>query len=183
MKTAGVRSLCSVVALAMVFACARTMELSAQAKAGQATSGGYNLFKEVSDKKNVIVWRNSPADAIPGDVCNILQACGGQTRLIALPVATEKGQQVGRGLFITPARDAKQGDMVILFRQTPTDRYFFLLSSDGSLQRAAYIDLGKPVKQWLAIAASLVRTQFDQEKKIWHDHVLKIGAAPAQESN
>ena len=92
--------------------------------AGQAKPT--NLFKEVMDRKDKIVWKNAPANAIPPDVCMILQACAGAPdKLIALPKVTEAGKQVARGLFWSRTNDAKKADVVILLRQTPTDAYFF----------------------------------------------------------
>ncbi len=170
MNTVGIRSLRLVVVLATAVACAWPIALSAQ---------DYNLFKEVSDKKNTITWSNAPSNALPRDVCNILEACGGQSKIIVLPVATERGQRVGRGLYLSPARDSAQGDFVILQRQTPSDIYFFRLSKDGNLEKTAYIDLANPLKNWLAMGVSLARNRFDPEKQTWHDHVMKLGA-PAQ---
>jgi hypothetical protein len=86
--------------------------------AGQAKPG--NLFKEVSDRKAKIVWKNAPPNAIPQDVCTILAVCGpGGDKLIAMPKATEGGTSVSRVLMLS--HDAKKADVVVLLRQTPSD--------------------------------------------------------------
>ena len=169
-----IRNLFWAVAVTAVFVSVQPMALSAQTKPAPA-GGTFNLTKEVSDKKGAIVWKDAPSDAIPREVCTILTACGGQNKLIALPAATEGGQKVGRGMFLSKSRDGKT-DLIILLRQTYNDRYFYLLGPDGNLQKAAFIQLG--AKSWQPIAAALVQPTFDKEKKAWHDHVLKLGAAP-----
>src|SRR3989304_9926887 len=64
--------------------------------AGQARPS--NLFKEVVDRKARIVWRNAPQNAIPADVCMLLQTCAGAPdKLIALPAVTEAGKGVAGG--------------------------------------------------------------------------------------
>lgn len=180
MSNTRVRNLSFAVCLSFLFASTPPMALAAQAKPGQA--GTFNLFKEVSDKKGVIIWRDAPENALPQDVCNILQVCAGPIKYIAIPVATEKGQKVARALYL--AEDAKKANLVVLERQTAADVYFFLLAPDGNLQKAAYLDLAAPVKQWVSMGSSLAKPQFDQDKVVWHNYVLKLGApAPAQQGN
>ena len=164
-----VRTLSFRVWLSLLFASALPVALAAQAT--------FNLFKEVSDKKAAIVWKDAPADALPSAVCNILAACNGSIKLIALPPATENGQKVGRALFI--AEDAKKSMTLILERQTGADVYFFLVGPDGNLQKAAYLDLGKAARQWVSMGSSLGKPQFDKDKVIWHDRVQKLGAPAA----
>jgi len=143
--------------------------------AGQAKPT--NLFKEVVDRKGRIVWRNAPQNAIPPDVCSLLQACAGAPdKLIALPRVTEAGKTVVRALFLSRSNDAKKADMVVLARQTPTDYYFFALAPDGTLMKAAYATTGKP---WVQMGSALSRPTFDKDKQIWLDHLAKIAAAPA----
>jgi len=176
----GIRNLFWAVVVTAVFVSVQPVALFAQAKPG--ASGTFNLAKEVSDKKGAIVWKDAPADAMPREVCTILAACGAQNKLIALPPATEGGQKVGRGMFLSKSRDGKS-DLIILLRQTYNDKYFYLLGPDGNVQKAAFIQLG--AKSWSPIAVALVQPTFDKEKKVWHDHVLKLGAAPpaAPQSN
>jgi hypothetical protein len=171
MNSVGIRNLGLGIFLSLTVASVQPLLHAAQ----PAQAGAVNLSKEVMDKKNVIVWHDAPAEAIPSDVCGILQVCTGKTKLIALPAATEEGIKVVRGLFLT--QDSKHADVVVLARQTPSDRYFYLLSADGKLQKAAFVQLGS--KQWSPIAASLAGPQFDKETKVWHDRVMKLGAAPA----
>ena len=136
-----------------------------------------NLFKEVVDRKGKIVWRNAPQNAIPMEVCTILQACAGAPdKLIALPPVTEAGKRVARGLFLSRSNDAKKSDMVVLTRQTPTDAYFFALAADGTLMKAAYWTTGKP---WIQMGNALARPAFEKDRQVWLDHVAKLGAAPS----
>ena len=140
-----------------------------------------NLFKEVVDRKGKIVWKNAPANAIPQDVCTILQACAGAPdKLIALPKVTEAGKQVARGLFLSRTNDAKKADIIILLRQTPVDAYFFALAPDGTLQKAAYWVTGKP---WVPMGVVLSRPIFEKDKQVWLDHMPKLSAAPAAASD
>lgn len=172
MKNAGVRRLFLPVILCVVFAAPQPMAMAGQA--AKQSGGAYNLYKEVSAGKGKIVWRKAPANAIPDSVCALLEVCAGETKLIVLPPATEGGQKVGRGMFLTRARGAKGADAVVLERQTLTEIYFMLVSPNGGLEKAAYRELGK---QWLVIANSLARPTFNKEKKIWHDHLVKLGVA------
>jgi len=138
--------------------------------AGQAKPT--NLFKEVMDRKEKIVWKNAPANAIPHDVCVILQACAGAPdKLIALPKVTEAGKQVARGLFWSRTNDAQKADVVIILRQTPVDAYFFSLGPDGAVQKAAYWANGKP---WVPMGAAISRSISEKDKQVWLDHVAKL---------
>jgi hypothetical protein len=154
----------------LCFAIAGTLGLAGQAKPT-------NLFKEVVDRKGKIVWKNAPANAIPPDVCTILQACGGAPdKLIALPKVTEGGKQVARGLFLSRTMD-KKADVIILLRQTPVDAYFFLVGPDGTVQKAAYWVTGKP---WVPMGVAISRSVSDKDKQVWLDHMAKLSsAAPA----
>jgi len=142
--------------------------------AGQAKPT--NLFKEVVDRKAKIVWRNAPGNAIPMDVCSILQACGGAPdKLIALPKVTEGGKQLARGLFLSRTMD-KKSDVIIMTRQSPTDAYFFSLGPDGNVLKAAYWTTGKP---WVPMGAAISKSVSDKDKQVWLDHLIKISSAPA----
>jgi hypothetical protein len=150
------------------------LALAGQLVAAQ-TGGQYNLFKEVMAKKDTIVWKNAPDNFIPTPVCTLLQVCGGNPdKFIALAPVTEGGQKVGRGLFLT--KDAKHADSIMLLNQA-LDVYFFLVSPDGTLQKAAYHQAG--ATSWLPIANSLAQPAFDKDKKIWHDRIAQLGGAPA----
>jgi hypothetical protein len=141
------------------------------------TAGQYNVFKEVMAKKDAIVWREAPENLIPAPVCNLLQACAGNPdKLIVLAPTTENGQKVGRGLILTKLQDAKHSDALLMLDQG-LDVYFFLVSPDGTLQKAAYHQAGGT--SWLAIASSLAQPTFDKDKKLWHDRVAQLGGAPA----
>lgn len=142
--------------------------------AGQARPS--NLFKEVVDRKARIIWRNAPQNAIPADVCTLLQACAGAPdKRIALPSVTEAGKLVARGLYLSRSSDAKKADMVVLARQTPTDFYYFALAPDGTLLKTAYWTAGKP---WIQMGNALARPTFDKDKQVWLDHLAKMGATP-----
>jgi hypothetical protein len=139
------------------------------------TGAQYNLFKEVMAKKDTIVWKNAPDTLIPAPVCTLLQVCAGNPdRFIALAPVTEGGQKVARGLFLT--KDAKRSETVMMLYQA-LDVYFFLVSPDGTLQKAAYHQAG--ATSWLPIANSLAQPAFDKDKKIWHDRIAQLGGAPA----
>jgi hypothetical protein len=144
--------------------------------AQSAPASQYNLFKEVISKKDTIVWKNAPDDLVPAQVCTMLMVCAGSPdKFIALPATTEKGLKVARGLFLTKTQDPKHSDAVMLLNQS-LDLYFFIVSADGNLQKAAYRESGKG---WLIIANSLAQPIFDKDKKIWHDRVAQLGGAPA----
>jgi hypothetical protein len=144
--------------------------LVGQVVAAQSSGEQYNLFKEVAAKKDKIVWKNAPSNLIPPSVCTFLQVCGGNPdKFIALPPVTENGQKVGRGLFLT--KDAQGKDAVMMLNQA-LDIYFFLLSPDGTLQKAVYREAGKP---WLVIANSLAQPKFNKDKQIWHDRIARLG--------
>jgi len=81
---------------------------------------------------------------------------------------------VGRGLFLSGTKDPKNPDAVILERQTVSEMYFFLVSPDGSLQKAAYLQQGNT--SWLPIATSLAKPVFEKDRSDWHDWVMKLGA-------
>jgi hypothetical protein len=135
----------------------------------------YNLYKDVMGKKDTIVWKNAPENLVPAPVCSLLQVCGGNPdKFIAMAPVTEGGQKVARGLFLT--KDAKHSDVVMMLNQA-LDVYFFLVSPDGTLQKAAYHQAGG--SSWLPIASSLAQPVFDKDKKIWHDRVAQLGGAPA----
>jgi hypothetical protein len=138
--------------------------------AGQAKPT--NLFKEVMDRKEKIVWKNAPANAIPHDVCVLLQACAGAPdKVIALPKVTEGTKQVERGLFLSRTNDAQKADVVIMLHKTPVDAYFFTVGPNGAVQKAAYWATGKP---WVAMGAAISRPVSDKDKQVWLDHVAKI---------
>lgn len=150
--------------------------LAGQLVAAQ-TGAQVNLFKDVMAKKDAIVWKDAPENLIPAPVCNLLQVCAGNPdKLIVLTPTTEGGQRVGRGLILTKMQDAKHSDALLLLNQS-LDVYFFLVSPDGALQKAAYHQAGGT--SWLAIANSLAQPTFDKDKKMWHDRVAQLGGAPA----
>lgn len=97
--------------------------------------GEYNIVKEILDRKDTLNWKLA-GNGIPADVCTIFQVCNGTTTVIALPRTTEGGQPVGHGVFLT--QNTKHADVLVLERQTPLDTYFFLLTSQGTLSKAAY---------------------------------------------
>jgi hypothetical protein len=144
---------------------------------GVATAQATNVFKEVADKKDAVQWRNAPDTAIPPDVCSILQGCSGTMKLVALPPATEGGTKVGRGLFWNLANPKQP---MILEHQTYGDVYFFLMSPDGALLKAAYHETAKP--SWVPMGISLAQPTFDKDKQAWHAWITKLGSAPAAKS-
>src|SRR5208282_1933586 len=101
-----------------------------------ASGQAYNVTKEIMDKKDKFGWKPAPDNAIPIAVCTMLNVCTGPVKFVLLPRATEGGVIVGRALYLT--QDQKNADAYILLRQTPTEYYFFLLASDGTLAKTAY---------------------------------------------
>jgi hypothetical protein len=132
-----------------------------------------NVFKEIADKKEAVQWRNAPDTAIPPDVCSMFQACNGTMKFVTLPLATEGGTKVGRGVFWNPA-NAKQA--MVLEHQTYSDVYFFLMSPDGTLLKTAYHETGKA---WVPMGNSLSQPTFNKDKDAWHAWITKLSSAPA----
>jgi hypothetical protein len=162
--------------LLLFFLSVATVGLAGQAKPSSPTSQPTNLFKEVFDHKDQVVWKPAPPPGIPADVCQMFKVCEdkGAPKLIALARATEGGQPVGRGLLLSGTKDPKNPTAVILEHQTMSDLYFFLVSPDGNLQKVAYIQQGSSA--WMPIAASLARPVFEKDRNEWHDFFMKLGA-------
>lgn len=150
--------------------------LAAQANKGAAAAGqSYNVTKEILDHKE-LNWKTAPATAIPNDVCAMFQVCIGPTKVIALPPATEGGTRVVRGVFLS--QDQKKTDVLIFERDTPADRYYYLLSAQGTLVKTAYAEVTG--KSWLPMGMALAQPSFDKEKAAWHAWAGKLGAAAAE---
>lgn len=161
----------------MIIAWQPVVNLRAQAGKSAAPAGGsYNVVKEILGHKDTLNWK-SVDNAIPGDVCTILQVCNGAVKMIALPRATEGGVPVGRGVFLT--QDSKKADVLVLERQTPSDTYFFLLTPEGTLAKAAYAQVGS--RSWLPVGMALGGPVFDKDKVVWHNWASKLGTAAAAE--
>jgi hypothetical protein len=165
---------CGALLLALFSLIAATM--AGQSKPSSPGDQPANLFKEVLDHKGQIQWKPAPPPGIPPDVCQLFKACEdkGAPKLTMLPRATEGGQPVGRGLFLSGTKDPKNPDAVILEHQTVSELYFFLVSPDGNLQKVAYLQQGST--SWLPIAISLARPVFEKDRNDWHDWVMKQGA-------
>ena len=163
--------------LLLFFLLAVAAAMAGQSKPSSPAGPPANLFKEVLDHKAQIQWKPAPPPGIPTDVCQLFKVCEdkGAPKLVTLPRATEGGQPVGRGLFLSGSRDPKNPDAVILERQTVSELYFFLLAPDGGLQKVAYLQQGST--QWLPIASSLAKPAFEKDRNDWHDWVMKLGAA------
>jgi hypothetical protein len=162
--------------LLLFFCSVVTAGLAGQAKPAPANNQPSNLFKEVLDHKGQIQWKSVPPPGIPTDVCLMFKVCEGKEapEFVALPRASEGGLPVGRGLLLTGTRDPKNPDAVLLEHQTVSGLYFFLLSPDGNLQKAAYLQQGS--SSWLSIASSLAQPIFEKDRKEWHDAIMKLGA-------
>ena len=149
--------------------------LRAQAgKSAAPASAQYNLVKEIMDHKDTLNWKPA-GDGIPAEVCTILLVCNGTIKVIALPRSTEGGQPVGRGVFLT--QDDKKADVLVLERQTPVDRYYFLLTPQGTLAKAAYAQVNS--RSWLAVGMALAGPVFDKDKVVWHNWASKLGTGAA----
>ena len=146
------------------------------AQAGKsAAADQYNISKEIMEHKE-LTWRPAP-NGIPSDVCSLLQVCNGPVKVIALPRATEGGQPVGRGVFLT--QDDKKMDVLVLERQTPVDTYFFLVTPQGTLAKAAYAQVG--ARSWTEMGKALGGPVFEKDKLVWHNWASKLGSAATAE--
>ena len=135
-----------------------------------AVPQGPNLVKEVKDKMVKIQWRPA-SPGIPVEACTVLRACPSETpRMATLPSKSSGGQQVGRALLLVKTADAPDPE-VILQHQTVSEVYFFLVTPEGTLSRAAYIQRGN---SWTSIANSLVQPIFDEDKKDWLEAIAKL---------
>jgi len=150
-------------------------KLRAQA-AKSAAPATYNVVKEILDHKDTLNWK-ATENGIPADVCTILLVCNGAVKVIALPRSTEGGLPVGRGVFLT--QDSKKADVLVLERQTPVDTYFFLLTPQGTLAKAAYAQVNS--RSWTPVGMALSGPIFDKDKVVWHNWASKLGTAAAAE--
>lgn len=175
MNTIRFRKLLWLAPLAAVVIAWQPAALRAQAGKSAAPAGGsYNVVKEIMDHKDNLNWKPAP-NGIPADVCTILQVCNSEVKVVALPRATEGGVPVGRGVFLT--QDSKKADVLVLERQTPSDTYFFLLTPQGTLAKAAYAQVGS--RSWLPVGMALSQPVFDKDKVVWHNWASKLGTAAA----
>lgn len=158
---------------AVVIAWQPAAKLGAQAGKGAAAAGQYNIVNEITEHKD-LNWKPAP-NGIPADVCTILQVCNGEVKVIALPRATEGGVPVGRGVYMT--QDDKKATVLVLERQTPSDTYFFLLTPQGTLAKAAYAQVGS--RSWLPVGMALSGPVFNKDKVVWHNWASKLGTAAA----
>lgn len=177
MDTIHFRKLAWLVAIAlMIVAWQPAAKLRAQAgKTAAPASAQFNVVKDIMDHKDTLNWKPAP-NGIPGEVCTMLQVCNGTPKVIALPRSTEGGQQVLRGVFLT--QDAKKADVLVLERDTPADRYYFLLTPQGTLAKAAYAQVNS--RSWLAVGMALAGPAFDKDKVVWHNWASKLGTAAAE---
>jgi len=149
--------------------------LRAQAGKSAAPAGQYNIVKEISEHKD-LSWKPAP-NGIPSDVCTILQVCNGEVKVIALPRSTEGGQPVARGIFMT--QDDKKMEVFVIERQTPVDLYFFRLTPEGTLAKAAYAQVG--ARSWTQVGTALSQPIFDKDKAVWHNWASKLGTTATAE--
>jgi hypothetical protein len=150
---------------------------AAQAAKGSAPAAQqFNVTKDILDHKDTLNWKPAPDSAIPADVCYMFQVCVGATKVIALPAATEGGTKVARGVFLT--QDAKHADVLVLARQTPTERYYFLLSSQGTLVKVAYAQLTSA--SWVPMGIAVAQPTFDKDKVVWHTWASKLSTAATE---
>ena len=67
-----------------------------------------------------------------------------------------------------------------------TERYYFLLSPDGTLARTAYGSLGPTGSaNWVVMGNAAAQPVFDKDKAMWHAEIDKLGgggAAPEKKS-
>lgn len=174
MKTTRLRKFLWIAPVAMIMAWQLPSNVRAQAAKSAAAGGQYNVSKEIMDHKDALNWKPA-ANGIPADVCTMLQVCGSTPKVIALPRTTEGGQPVLRGVFLT--QDDKHAEVLVLERDTAVDRYYFLLTAQGTLAKAAYAQVGST--SWVPVGMALAGPAFDKDKVVWHDWVSKLGTGPA----
>jgi hypothetical protein len=140
----------------------------------QAEAAG-NFVKQVLDHQANVTWITYKTPTIPDDVCTALSVCSGPAaKVAALPPATIGGRKVGRALFLT---QLKNQPAILLEHQVPgREVYFFLLATDGSLQKTAYLEDGK---SFIVIANSLAQPIFNADMKDWSAWADKLGSAKA----
>jgi hypothetical protein len=150
-----------------LFAAIFSVQLASQVKAAG------NFVKQVLDHKADVTWITYKTPTIPDDVCTSLSVCSGPAaKVAALPPATIGGRKVGRALFLT---QLKNQPAILLEHQVPGHEiYFFLLAPDGSLQKTAYVEEGKP---YIVIANSLAQPTFNADMKDWSSWADKLGSA------
>jgi hypothetical protein len=141
----------------------------------RAQAGGqFNVSKDIMDHKGILNWKPA-GNGIPSDVCTILQVCNGDTKVVALPRATENGLPIARGVFLT--QDAKHMDVLVLERQSTADIYFFLLTPQGTLAKAAYAQVGGT--SWIPMGMALADPTFKKDAVVWHTWASKLASGPA----
>lgn len=141
----------------------------------RAQAGGQvNVTKDIMDHKGILNWKPA-ANGIPQDVCTILQVCNGETKLVVLPRTTEGGLPIARGVFLT--QDAKKMDVLVLERQSTADTYYFLVTPQGTLAKAAYAQVGGT--SWVPMGMALADPTFKKDAAVWHNWASKLGAGPA----
>ena len=158
----------------MIIAWQPAAKLRAQAAKSAAPASQYNVAKEILDHKDTLNWKLA-GSGIPAEVCTLFQVCNGTPKVVALPRTTEGGQPVGRGVFLT--QDDKKAEVLVLERQTPVDTYFFLVTPQGTLAKAAYAQVSS--RSWLLMGTASAGPAFDKEKVVWHNWASKIGTAAA----
>ena len=140
----------------------------------RAQAGGQvNVSKDIMDHKGMLNWKPA-GNGIPSEVCTILQVCNGDTKVVALPRTTEGGLPIARGVFLT--QDAKHMDALVLERQSPADIYFFLLTPQGTLAKAAYAQVGGT--SWVPMGMALADSTFKKDAAVWHAWASKLGSGP-----
>lgn len=144
-----------------------------RAQAAKGAAGQYNIVKEIMEHKD-LNWKAAP-NGIHPDVCAMFQVCNGEVKVIALPRSTEGGLPVARGVFLT--QDGKKMDVLVLERQTPADTYFFLLTPQGTLAKAAYAQVG--ARSWTPVGMALSGPIFNKDLVVWHNWASKLGTAAA----
>jgi len=167
MKSNRFRNVLWLAPLVVTFLWQSTANLQAQA------GGQVNVSKDIMDHKGMLNWKPA-GNGIPQDVCTILQVCNGDTKVVALH-ATENGLPIARGVFLT--QDAKHMDVLVLERQSTADIYFFLLTPQGTLAKAAYAQVGG--RSWTPMGMALADPSFKKETAVWHAWASKLGSEPA----
>ena len=133
-----------------------------------------NLFHEIIDRKDQLPWEFHEDDALPADLCKILIAdCSAKKlrfKTFGFPLETP-GEQGGGAIVLSWTADPNHPDLVLLADATADGASFFLLSSGGTLLKAAYRSKNGP---WSLVSNASVHDQFERQRKSWHDWFVKV---------
>jgi hypothetical protein len=130
---------------------------------------GPNLFSEIIERKDQLPWEFHQNDALPEDLCKILVTDCSSRKLrfktFGFPLETP-GEQGGGAIVLSWTSDPNHPDLVMLADATDDGASFFLVSTDGTLLKAAYRVKDGP---WSPVSTVSAHDHFERQRKSWHD--------------